>query len=116
MKKIKIAQIGVNTYSHSNQVFESLIKQNDIFEIVGYVLPENERERLPKKMDLLEGYKELTLDEVLNDPEIEAVTIETDEIYLTKYAILAAKAGKHMHMEKPGGATLADFEELLKNN
>lgn len=113
MRKIKIAQIGVNTNSHSNEIFETLKKQNDVFEIVGYVLPENERERLPQKVSGLENYKELTLDEVLSNPEIEAVTIETDEIYLTKYALMAAKANKHIHMEKPGGRELADFEELI---
>ena len=30
----------------------------------------------------------MTLDEILNDPTIEAVTVETDEIHLTKYAQL----------------------------
>lgn len=113
MKKIKIAQIGLNKNSHSVQIFESLIKQSDVFEIAGYVLPENERERLPQHLHILEGYKELTLDEVLNNPEIEAVTIETDEIYLTKYALMAAEHGKHIHMEKPGGITLPDFEKLI---
>jgi predicted dehydrogenase len=113
MRKIKIAQIGLNTYSHSTEIFESLKKQQDLFEIVGYVLPENEQERLPEKAKALEGYRELTLEEVLNDPEIEAVAIETDEIYLTKYALLCAKASKHIHMEKPGGQNLADFEELI---
>ena len=113
MQKIKIAQIGVNSFSHSGEIFESLKKQEDMFEIVGYVLPENERERLPYKVPVFEGYKELTLDEVLKNPEIEAVTIETDEVYLTKYALLAARAGKNIHMEKPGGINLADFEELI---
>ena len=113
MRKIKIAQIGINTHSHSNEIFGSICKQSDIFEVVGFVLPENERKRIPHKLIALEKYKELSLDEVLNDPEIEAVTIETDEIYLTKYALLAAKAGKHIHMEKPGGVILADFEELI---
>lgn len=113
MKKIKIAQIGVNSHSHSTEIFRSLKKQSDIFEIAGYVLPENEKERLPKQIKILEGFAELTLEEVLNDPEIEAVTIETDEIFLTKYAVMAARAGKHIHMEKPGGRELADFEELI---
>lgn len=113
MRKIKIAQIGLNTNSHSTEIFKSLKKQNDIFEIAGYVLPENERERLPQHAKALEGYKELTLEEVLNDPTIEAVTIETDEIYLTKYALMAAAHHKHIHMEKPGGITLADFEKLI---
>jgi len=113
MRKIKIAQIGINTYSHSNEIFGSLKKQSDIFEIVGYVFPEKERERIPHKAKALEEYKELTLEDVLNNPEIEAVTIETDEIYLSKYALMAAKAGKHIHMEKPGGICLSDFEELI---
>lgn len=113
MRKIKIAQIGINQNSHSNEIFASLKKQSDIFEIAGYVLPENERERLPEKVKILEEFKELTLDEVLNNPEIEAVTIETDEIYLTKYALVAAEAGKHIHMEKPGGVELDGFKRLI---
>lgn len=113
MKKIKIAQIGMNGNSHGSEIFNTLKKLPEIFEIVGYVLPENENERLNNRLSCFEGYKELTLDEVLNNPEIEAVTIETDEIYTTKYATLAAKAGKHIHMEKPGGTSLADFEELI---
>ena len=113
MKKIKIAQIGINTNSHSNDIFATLKKQNGIFEIAGYALPENEGERLPERAKALAGYKELTLSEVLNDPEIEAVTVETDEVFLTKYALLAAENGKHIHMEKPGGIELAGFERLI---
>jgi len=114
MRKIKVVQIGVNSHSHSNEIFKCLQKQTELFEIAGVVLPENERQRLPQKVKDLGCDKELSLEEVLCDPEIEAVVIETDEIYLTKYALLAAKAGKHIHMEKPGGLSLADFEELIE--
>ena len=113
MRKIKIAQIGLNFNSHSCEIFTSLKKQSDIFEIAGYVLPENEKERLKHKLNAVAGFKELTLDEVLNDPEIEAVTIETDEVFLTKYALMAAKANKHIHMEKPGGTDKNMFNELI---
>lgn len=113
MKPIRIAQIGVNTHSHGPQIFQTLKQYPDLFEIAGYVLPEKERERLPKKMKCFDGSPELTLEEVLSDPSIEAVTVETDEIYLTKYATLAAEAGKHIHMEKPGGADLQEFEALI---
>lgn len=114
MRKIKIAQIGFNENSHSIQIFMSMAKQSDIFEIAGYVMPENERERIPSILKHLEPYKELSLEEVLTDPEIEAVTIETDEIYLTKYAKLAAKHGKKIHMEKPGGTCIEDFRDLIR--
>ena len=113
MKKVKIAQIGTNGYSHGNNIWNSLRKQSDLFEIVGYALPENEREQIPNRTKDFDDYREMMVEEILNDPEIEAVAIETEEIHLTKYAIMAARAGKHIHMEKPGGVDLAQFEELI---
>ncbi|MEE0968614.1 MAG: Gfo/Idh/MocA family oxidoreductase [Clostridia bacterium] len=114
MKKIKVAQIGTSKNSHGNLIWESMIKQKDIFDIVGYALPESEREKFPDRARAFDGYNELTVDEILNNPEIEAVVVETEEIYLTKYALMVANAGKHLHMEKPGGVDLADFEKLVE--
>lgn len=114
MKKIKVAQIGTSENSHGNCIWESMIKQKDIFDIVGYALPESEREKFPDRARAFDGYNELTVDEILNNPEIEAVVVETEEIYLTKYALMVANAGKHLHMEKPGGVDLADFEKLVE--
>lgn len=113
MRKIKIAQIGTSTNSHGNDIFNTLKRNSDVFEIVGYHLPENEREKFPERMADFEGCRELSLDEILNNPEIEAVTVETEEIYLSKYALMAAEHKKHIHMEKPGGIVLSDFEKLI---
>ncbi len=113
MTKIKIAQIGTSQNSHGSVIWQSLLKQDDIFEVVGYALPENERQKFPQQVKAFEGYREMTVDEILSDPEIEAVAVETEEIYLTKYALMVAAAGKHLHMEKPGGISLSDFEELV---
>ncbi len=113
MRKIRIAQIGTNRYSHAPEVFISLKTMTDIFDVVGYALVEDERETCQNKMYAFEGYPELSLDEILNDPTIEAVAVETDEIHLLKYAQMAADHGKHIHMEKPGSPSLADFERLI---
>lgn len=113
MKKIKIAQIGTSEYSHGSSIFASLSRQSDIFDIVGYALPEQEREKFPTKVNVFENYREMTVEEILNNPEIEAVAVETEEIHLTKYALMVAKAGKHLHMEKPGGRSLSDFQALI---
>lgn len=113
MRKVRIAQIGTSRFSHGRFVFESLKSQPDIFDIVGYALPEDEREKFPEHMGGFDGYREMTVDEILNDPTIEAVAVETEEKYLTKYAIAAAEHGKHIHMEKPGGLSLSDFERLV---
>lgn len=43
MRKIRIAQIGTSFNSHGSDIFSCLKKQKDIFEVVGYAFPENER-------------------------------------------------------------------------
>ena len=113
MKRIRIAQIGTSLNSHGQSIFSSLKKQKELFDIAGFALPENEREKFPQRMGVFEGFRELTVDEILNDPEIEAVAVETEEIYLTKYAIPAARHKKHIHMEKPGGTEPSEFEKLI---
>jgi predicted dehydrogenase len=114
MKKLRIAQIGTSTYSHGNEIFTTLLQNSDLFEVVGYALPEGERERFPWQMQAFAGQREMTVEEILADETIEAVTVETEEVYLTKYATMAIKAGKHVHMEKPGSPSLADFEALIE--
>ena len=123
MKPIRIGLIGVNEHSHSVQMHTRFHQYKDYFEVVGIAFPENEKERLPGRVAKLreewekaglEPVPEMTVADILNDPTIEAVGIETDEIYCTKYALLAAKAGKHIHMEKPGGRELTDYEEMIK--
>jgi len=113
MKKVKIAVIGINHYSHAKHIFSSIAKQKDIFDLVGYALVEDEREKFGEDLNKYAGYPEMTLDEILNDPTIEAVAVETEEVHLTKYALMAARHGKHIHMEKPGGFDLSEFEELI---
>lgn len=114
MKKIKIAQIGIG-HDHAMEILRSIRDQSDIFEVVGYMIPDVEKEKFPDRLtlDCVQGLKVMTLDEILNDPTIEAVTVETEEVNLTNYALMAAKAGKHMHMDKPGGLELDQFEELI---
>ena len=113
MKKIKVAQIGTSKWSHGSGIWPTMARHPEVFELIGYALPENEREKFPNSLKCFEGYREMTVEEILADPEIEAVTVETEEIYLTKYALMVARAGKHLHMEKPGGVSLSDFEELI---
>jgi len=115
VKPIRIAQIGMCRYIHGPQVFESLKNHPELFEVVGYVLVEDERITAANRMKCFEGYPELTLAEVLEDPTIEAVTVETDEIHLTQYAQMAVEAGKHVFMDKPGSPSLPAFERLIES-
>ena len=113
MKKVRIVQIGINEHSHGRDVFNTLKKLSDEFELVGYVLVEDEKEKFAHILSVFDGYQELSLEQVWQDESIDAVAIETEEIHLTKYAILSAQHNKHIHMEKPGGTDLPNFERLI---
>ena len=113
MKTIKVAQIGTSQNSHGNDIWNTLKKMSDVFEIVGYAFPENEREKFPNRAKDFEGYREMSVEDILADPNIDAVLVETEELYLTKYALMVAREGKHLHMEKPGGRDADEFRKLV---
>ncbi|MGM9625538.1 MAG: Gfo/Idh/MocA family protein [Eubacteriales bacterium] len=112
MRKIKAVQIG-SAHDHAIPAVNSLKKQTDIFDCVGYVIPAIEKKLYPERNSAFQGLREMTIEEVLADDSIEAVIVETEEVTLTDYALMAAKAGKHIHMDKPGGLDPAAFKTLL---
>lgn len=112
MKKIRAAQIGMSTHGHSVQIFDSMKKQSELYDIVGYAIPDGQNV-IPSRAASLEGYNKLTIEQIMNDPDIEAVIVESDEEDLTKYALMASRHGKHVHMEKPGGFDHDEYVELI---
>lgn len=117
MKKIKIAQVGIG-HDHALDTYNRLVRQSDIFDFVGFCVCDGEEGRPNlKKYDLS---KQMTFEELLNIPGLEAVAIECDDWNLTKYSHLCADAGLHIHMDKPGSEDCEEFERMLalvkKNN
>ena len=112
MRKIRIAQIGVG-HDHAEAIFESLLRQSDIFDVAGYCVCEGEEEIYEAHKNGVYGKaKRLQLEEILNDPELEAVAVECCEVILTKYARMAAEKGYHIHMDKPGSEDPEEFAKL----
>ena len=112
MKKIRIVQIGI-AHDHAEPTAISLKRLSDDFELVGYFAPEEEKRRYADRLRVFEGYPELSVEQIMSDPTIDAVAIETAEKDLAKYALMAARAGKHVQMDKPGGMELSEFDELV---
>ena len=115
MEKIKIAQIGI-THEHAAGKFRSLEKLSSDYEIAGVVNDLGVNAPPEYLADLEEPYKQypqLTLDEVLNDPSITAVTVEVVNDALLETAIKCAEKGKAIHMDKPAGTDLALYKKLL---
>lgn len=117
MKKVRIAQIGV-THEHACSAITSLKIRQDIFDIAGYV---DDREELtlhpaymnPANLDPYDGVKKITLEDVFNDPELDAVAVETGNYDLVPTAMMFMERGIPVYMDKPGGNDLAEFKKLL---
>lgn len=117
MKRLKVAQLGVG-HDHAGDVMTTLRRFSDIYDVVGYAIVPEDSLNLPQftyegKRECYDGIKRLTVDELLCIDGLDAVFVETEDRALTKYALLAAKKGLNIHMDKPGGIAEEEFEELI---
>lgn len=117
MRKIKIAQIGTG-HDHAPSAIRTLKLQSEIYEVVGFaVTPEDDGNipamRYENTRQAYEGVPQLTVEEILNYPGLDAVCIETEDRALTKYAMMAAQKGLHIHMDKPGGLSGEAYDRLI---
>ena len=112
MKKIRIAQIGTG-HDHASGIFNALWEMSDEVELVGYCTMEDDAPGfLGDRSADYHGMPVLTLEEILSDKSLDAVTVESIDSRLTKYAKMALDAGFPVHMDKPGGVDQAEFEAL----
>ncbi len=109
--KIKIGQIGTG-HAHARGVFAQLKQVTDDFELVGIV--ENDPKRRQAIGDEYQGVKVITEEQLLNTKGLEAVVVETEVQDLLPTANRCIDAGMHIHLDKPAGENLKDFEKLLK--
>ncbi len=115
MKPLKVVQIGMG-HDHATGIFDSILALPKYYEVLGYAVPFEEEELCAEKIKGYEeqGIKRYSVEEALSLPGLEGAIIETEEKNLTKYAQIAADFGLHIHMDKPGGFCLADYEKLIE--
>lgn len=114
MKKLKVAQIGTG-HDHAVAIFDSLLSQPDLFEVKGYYVCEGkiEQEQYEQNIKTYSKSQQLTLEEILNDTELDAIAIECEEVQLTKYAHMALEKGFPIHMDKPGSEDPEAFAAMV---
>jgi len=110
--RIRIGQIGVG-HAHANKL--SVYRKSPDYDVVGIVEPNAE---LRKQAEVLEPFHDLpwmTQEELLNVSGLQAVLVETPVRDLLDVAEICVAAGKHVHVDKPAGESLAQFTRILES-
>ncbi|MEI9895165.1 MAG: Gfo/Idh/MocA family oxidoreductase [Chthoniobacter sp.] len=109
--KIRIGQIGTG-HAHAAGKMDTMRHSED-YEVVGIVEPDPERRAKVEKSPTYSGVPWMTEEQLLNAPGLQAVAVETLVKDLVPTATRCIAAGKHVHLDKPGGESLPAFKALL---
>ena len=108
---IRCAIMGID-HAHGLDVLKVLRKSPD-FELVGVCEPDEVIRATFASRPEMDGVPWLSAEQLLKDPSIAMVVIESGVPRLLDFARQAVDAGKHVHMDKPAGASFAEFDALL---
>ncbi len=109
--KIRIGQIGTK-HAHAAGKMSSIRKLSDLYEVVGVVEPDPNRQQAMAESTTYEGLPWMTTEELLNQPNLDAVAVETEVRALVPTAQTCIEAGKHIHLDKPAGTSLSACRAL----
>ena len=111
--RLRVAQIGT-AHAHAAGKMDALRSLPDLYDVVGFAEPSAPRQAAAQKAKSFAGLKYLSEAEILADPTIRVVVIETTLEDSARAALAALKAGKHIHLDKPGAERHADFVALRR--
>ena len=112
MKKLKVIQVGIG-HDHAFAPYSSFLRQSDVFDLIGIVLCDGEKERFGEAVEKYSAAPIITLEDALAIEDLDAVAVECEDFDLTRYTMIFAERGVHIHMDKPGGINQADYEKML---
>ena len=110
MAKIKYGQIGVG-HGHATKI--EVYRESDEYEVVGLVEPDESLHDRIKSQPAYRDVPLMTEEQLLNTPGLEVVGVETRVRNQIATAQRCVDAGMHVHLEKPGGASLPKLDAVL---
>ena len=91
----------------------TLRKLSADYEVVGIAESDPDRQNKAKNHSAYRGVKWISQEQLLNQPGLQAVAVETDIPELVPTAMRCVSAGMHIHLDKPAGLSLRAFKKLL---
>lgn len=109
--KLPCAILGLG-HAHGMGILRCLRESPD-FTLVGVCEPDGAMRAKFEGHSQLEGVAWLGEDEILKNPEIRMVAVESDVPRLLDLGRAVVDAGKHLHLDKPAGTSLPTWRALL---
>lgn len=110
-EKIRVAQIGTG-HSHAAGKMAAMRSLPGLCDVAGVCETSAERRAEAEKTKAYAGLSWLTEEEILADPRIKMIAVETDIPDLTETARRCLRAGKHIHLDKPGSENHPAFRRM----
>ncbi|MBL8232351.1 MAG: Gfo/Idh/MocA family oxidoreductase [Bryobacterales bacterium] len=107
-QKIRAALYGTR-HSHARGKLKAML-DSPHYELAGICEPDSSA--LAKSADLA-THRKLTEEQMLNDPGIQLIVVETPVWESMSYARKVIAAGKHLHLEKPPTHEWKPFQDLI---
>ena len=107
---IRIGQIGV-AHAHADKL--SVYRQSPDYEVVGVVEPDSALRARARSKPAYRDLPWLTQEQLLSTPGLQAVLVETAVRDSLAAAEAAVAAGMHVHLDKPAGESLPQFQRIL---
>jgi predicted dehydrogenase len=109
----RVALLGT-THAHAAGKLAALRAQPERFEVVGAAEADSARREAAQRSPAFAGLTWRTEEALLGDPAVVAVAVETTWAEATATALRALRAGKHVHLDKPGGIDHAAFAAMRR--
>ena len=108
--RIRVGQIGVG-HAHASKL--SVYRASPDYEVVGIVEPDVELRKRAESQAVYRDLPWMTQEQLLNTPGLRVVLVETRVCDSLNAAAACVAAGKHIHLDKPAGESLPQFERIL---
>lgn len=109
-ERIKVGQIGVG-HAHATKL--EVYRRSEDYEVVGIVEPDKQLRERAASVAAYRALPWMTEEQLLNVTGLQAVLVETRVRDLLDTAGKCVAAGKHVHLDKPAGASLPRYRQLL---
>ena len=113
MRRIRVVQYGTWKYTHAAHTMSAMRGLPEDYEVVGVCEPNPIRLAEARRNPAYDGLRWMTRGEILAEPGLDAVMVESAETEQAADALPFAQAGLALHVDKPCGGTSAEFESLL---